>query len=42
MVGAGVSNGINGLLIAFPILIVMFLLGGILVNLSTLTPALYW
>ena len=42
MVGAGVSNGVNGLLIAFPILIIMFLFGGILVNLSTLHPVIYW
>ena len=42
MVGAGVINGTTGLLIAFPILIVMLLFGGLLVNLSSLHPAVYW
>jgi ABC-type multidrug transport system ATPase subunit len=42
MVGAGVHNGTTGLLISFPILIVMLLFGGLLVNLSTLPPGIYW
>lgn len=42
MIGAGVINGTVGLLIAFPILIVMLLFGGLLINLSTLHPAIYW
>jgi hypothetical protein len=42
MVGAGVVNGTTGLLVSFPVVIVMLLFGGLLVNLSTLHPAVFW